>query len=78
MNHHKQSTINEKQNGDELRLIRLDEVMRKIGMGRSWVYAKVAEGTFPQPVSFGGRAVAWLESEVDGWIRAQVAGRKAA
>lgn len=65
------------QAADDLRLIRLNQVMTKIGMGRSWVYAKVAEGAFPQPVNFGGRAVAWLESEVDAWILEQVASRKA-
>lgn len=70
------SVTTEKQS-DDLRLIRLAEVMRKIGMGRTWVYAKVADGTFPQPINFGGRAVAWVESEVDAWIRSQIASRTA-
>lgn len=78
MNYEQNPAVQDSQNqATELRLIRLTDVQRKIGMGRSWVYAKVAEGTFPQPVNFGGRAVAWVESEVDAWIRNQIASRKA-
>ena len=75
---HVHSTKQTNQAADDLRLIRLNQVMTKIGMGRSWVYSKVAEGTFPQPVNFGGRAVAWVEAEVDNWIRNQIASRTAA
>ena len=28
----------------------------------------VSEGTFPKPVSLGGRAVGWIESEVQQWL----------
>ena len=30
-------------------------------------------GRFPRPVSLGSRAVSWLESEVDEWIRERIA-----
>lgn len=50
------------------RLIRLPEVMRRVPFSRSSIYAKVALGTFPAPLSLGGRAVAWRESDLDAWI----------
>jgi prophage regulatory protein len=57
----------------ETRLIRLAEVMRKIGYRRSSIYAKEAAGSFPKRVQLGGKAVAWIEAEVDGWIARRVA-----
>ena len=33
----------------------------------------LAEGCFPQPVPLGARAVGWIESEVDNWIRERIA-----
>ena len=33
----------------------------------------VANGSFPQPIRLGARAVGWIESEVDAWIREQIA-----
>lgn len=47
------------------RFLRLQETMAKSGLCRSAVYA--LEG-FPKPVKIGGRAVAWVESEVEAWI----------
>jgi prophage regulatory protein len=32
---------------------------------------------FPLPVNLGGRAVAWIESEIDGWIHSRVSERRA-
>lgn len=48
--------------------IRLPEVKLRVGLCRSSIYAFIARGDFPRPYSLGGRAVAWLESEIDGWI----------
>ena len=30
-------------------------------------------GSFPKPVRLGARAIGWIESEVDAWIREQIA-----
>ena len=30
-------------------------------------------GAFPNPIRLGARAVGWIESEVDAWIREQIA-----
>lgn len=49
-------------------LSRLPQVKQRVGLSRSSIYAKIAVGEFPAPISLGGRAVAWLDSEITGWI----------
>jgi prophage regulatory protein len=49
-------------------LIRLNDVMNITGLKRSSLYAKVAEGRFPEPVKIGVRASAWRLSDVIRWI----------
>ena len=56
-----------------MRFIRLKEVMHVTGLGRSSIYNYMAEGRFPKTVSLGGRAVAWVESEVEQWIEDRLA-----
>ncbi|MBE8127393.1 MULTISPECIES: AlpA family transcriptional regulator [Photobacterium] len=58
-----------------MRFIRLKEVMHVTGLGRSSIYNYMAEGRFPKTVSLGGRAVAWVESEITDWIQAKIAQR---
>ncbi|UAB78937.1 AlpA family transcriptional regulator [Erythrobacter sp. SCSIO 43205] len=50
------------------RLIRLPEVMRQVGLGRSTIYRWMHEGQFPKPVQLGGRTVAWSQETIDQWI----------
>ena len=50
------------------RLIRLPEVVHRVGLGRSTIYRWMAAGRFPKPVQLGGYAVAWAEGEVEQWI----------
>lgn len=60
-------------------ILRLPAVRASTGLSRSSIYARVAERTFPQPVSLGGRAVGWLQSEVQEWLQQRIdASRKAA
>ncbi|WKA63976.1 helix-turn-helix transcriptional regulator [Pectobacterium aroidearum] len=50
------------------RLIRLPEVKRRTGFGKTWIYELIKAGRFPSQVKTGVRAVAFIESEVDAWI----------
>lgn len=59
-------------------LLRLPEVKKATGLGRSSIYAMEKSGTFPQRVSIGPRAVAWRASEVDAWIATRPACRQRA
>lgn len=54
-------------------VLRLPTVKARTGLSRSTIYLRVAEGSFPAPVSLGSRAVGWIEAEIDAWIAAQVA-----
>jgi prophage regulatory protein len=49
------------------RLIRLPEVMNKVGLCRTSIYMLIAEGKFPAPRILG-RASLWVEAEIDQWI----------
>jgi prophage regulatory protein len=60
-------------------ILRLPTVKARTGLSRSTIYLRVSEGTFPKPVSLGGRAVGWIESEVQQWLEQRIeASRKAA
>jgi prophage regulatory protein len=54
------------------KLIRLGEVKGQTGLCRSSIYVKISEGSFPPAVPIGDRAVAWVEDEVQVWIRKQI------
>ena len=53
-------------------ILRLPEVKRSTGLSRSTIYLRISQGTFPKPVGLGGRAVGWLEAEIQEWIERQV------
>jgi prophage regulatory protein len=48
-------------------ILGLPDVKRSTGAVHSTIYLRIAQGTFPKPVSWG-RAVGWLEAEVQQWL----------
>jgi prophage regulatory protein len=64
------------------RFIRLNEVISRTGYGRTSIYRKMEEGTFPKSLKLGGppkdpsifdsRAIAWVEDEIDHWIEDRI------
>ena len=58
-----------------LRLLRLPEVISRVGLKRSSIYQRMAEGRFPKARSLGPRCTVWVETEIDAWI-ASVAGAR--
>lgn len=50
------------------RLMRLPEVKRRVGLGRSTIYRLMDLGAFPKARKLGLRAIAWSEAEIDEWI----------
>lgn len=59
-------------------ILRLPAVKAHTGLSRSTIYLRIAEGKFPAPVSLGGRAIGWIEAEVNEWLQKQIeASRKA-
>ncbi|WP_167517900.1 MULTISPECIES: helix-turn-helix transcriptional regulator [Vibrio] len=58
-----------------IRLIRFREVLAMTGLSRSSVYRFIEEQQFPGQVQLGGRAVAWVESEIQEWISQKMESR---
>ena len=64
------------------RFIRLPEVLSRTGYGRTTIYRKMEDGSFPRSVKLGGppidpnvfdsRAVAWIEYEIEQWIESRI------
>jgi len=50
------------------KFIRLPEVKNKTGLSRSSIYLRMSNGEFPQSISLGGRAIGWLETDIDQWL----------
>ncbi|EGR4170118.1 AlpA family transcriptional regulator, partial [Vibrio cholerae] len=59
-----------------IRLIRFREVLAMTGLSRSSMYRFIEENQFPTQVQLGGRAVAWVESEVQEWIAQRITNRR--
>ena len=53
------------------RLMRLSEVLTRTALTRSTIYRKMREGSFPEPLKIGVRAVRWPESEIEAWLAAR-------
>jgi len=72
-------------NKQKNRFIRLNEVMSRTGYGRTSIYRKMEDGSFPKSLKLGGppkdpkefdsRAIAWIEDEVDQWIESRIKDR---
>jgi prophage regulatory protein len=54
-------------------ILRLPSVKARTGLSRSSIYAFVARGDFPAPVSLGARAVGWNSDAVETWIAGRIA-----
>ena len=52
--------------------LRQKQVSARTGLARSTIYFRISEGSFPKAIPLGVRSVAWLESDVDNWIRERV------
>ena len=52
---------------------RLPKVISATSLSRSAIYQRISEGTFPKQINLGGRAVGWLASDIDNWIKQRIA-----
>ncbi|BCK14498.1 transcriptional regulator, putative [Vibrio cholerae] len=61
---------------NNIRLSRFREVLTMTGLSRSSLYRFIEENQFPTQVQLCGRAVAWVEGEVQDWIKMRINNRK--
>jgi prophage regulatory protein len=50
------------------RFLKLDEVKRRAGLGKSMIYRLIQEGKFPAPYKLSPAASRWSEQELNAWI----------
>ena len=51
-----------------MRLLRFAEVVEMTGIGRSQLYAKIADGAFPPPLKVGVKSVRFRDDDIHAWI----------
>lgn len=54
------------------RVLRINEVMRLVGLKKTMVYRLIAAGDFPKSIRLGVRAVGWLECDVVSWLESRI------
>lgn len=59
--------------GNEKRFLRLEDVKRKTGLGRSSIYSYMNAGQFPKSIKVGHRCVAWCEDTINQWMENRIA-----
>jgi len=52
-----------------MRYIRFKELRQRVPLGRTTIWKMMREGQFPQSRRIGKMATAWLENEVEDWIK---------
>lgn len=53
-------------------ILRLPAVKSRTGLSKSTIYLRVSQGTFPKQISLGGRAIGWIEQEIEAWLSHQI------
>ncbi len=66
----------------ENRILRLPEVLNRIGVSRATLHRMVQAQTFPAPCKITSKSTGWTSAQIDAWIAgrekvAASAGRKA-
>lgn len=58
------------------RLIRMRDVIERTALSRSEIYRRrIIDPLFPKPVPLGSRSVAFIESEIDSYLKKLIAKR---
>lgn len=60
---------------NNIRLLRIKDVVLKVGLSKPTIYSKIRMGSFPRQVVLGPKTVAWVESEINEWLSEKMAER---
>ena len=52
----------------EDKILRLPQVMERVGLKKSAIYKMIANKEFPAQLKLGAHASGWLESDIQKWI----------
>jgi prophage regulatory protein len=50
------------------RMLRLQQVIEKTGLGKTTIYQMQKSASFPHSVLMTSRSVRWIEAEIDAWV----------
>ncbi len=53
-------------------ILRFPSVKVLTTVPRSTAYLWMSQGTFPKPIKLGGRAVGWLEEDIEQWLNQRI------
>lgn len=56
-----------------MKILKLKSVIEKTTLCHSTIYKLIAEESFPRPIDLTGRAVGWVDTEIDEWIVSKIA-----
>ena len=59
------------------KIVRLPAVKELTGLSRSTIYLRISNNEFPAPVSLGGRAVGWVEADINNWLSEKIEASRA-
>lgn len=57
------------------RFLSMKQVVDRSCLSRTEIYERMKAGAFPSSIALGPQKIAFLESEIDAWMSAQVAAR---
>lgn len=61
---------------DSVRMLRLPEVIKKVGLSRTSIYDLMQSNGFPKPYKIGVTAVAWLNTDIKLWMAEKITDSK--
>ncbi|KAB7886423.1 AlpA family phage regulatory protein [Poseidonibacter ostreae] len=50
------------------KFLRIDDVVKKIGISKSTIWQWAKEDKFPKPIKISPRVTVWAEDELDNWM----------
>ena len=57
------------------KILRLPDVINRVGLKRSTIYQLIETGVFPKQLKLGERSSGWLESEIENWLQTRIGNR---
>jgi prophage regulatory protein len=58
-----------------MNILRLNDVTKKVGLGKTSLYTLIKDNDFPLQVRLSAKASGWLEHEIDEWIATRARSR---
>jgi len=54
------------------KILRLPAVKELTGLSRSTIYLRISNNEFPPSISLGGRAVGWVDEDINLWLAEKI------